>query len=295
MIPEIERRIAEFVDRESQMERFKETLGLGDKRVFFVSGGEGMGKSSLLARMVHECALRGIRRSELVWTETRNHNYLAILRKIRDDLDPACFQGFTEMANSLFHDPRVKVEVAVTAGGTISVAQGAQIGGSQVGDIAGVVLRDCMFVVPRPDLDMPEPERMTRLTDQFFGEFVSFLRNTPVVLFFDAVEKMTEETRKWVWSELIGAIRQGTLPNLVLVQCGRVQPQLDWGLRSLVEIAELPPLQLPDIVEYLQKRGIEPGRCDDLARMLLAASDGSPMKVAAFTDTFLTMGKKGPA
>ena len=83
MITELERRLAEFVDREAEMDLFCRMLDTGERPVIVVEGEGGVGKSSLLARMVHECALRTLRKSEIVWTDTRRHDYLAVMRKVR--------------------------------------------------------------------------------------------------------------------------------------------------------------------------------------------------------------------
>ena len=74
-----ERRLAEFVDRTDEMERFVQLLGDGDPNIMCVSGNGGVGKSSLMAKMLHECAAREIRKSEVTWTETRNYDYLGIM------------------------------------------------------------------------------------------------------------------------------------------------------------------------------------------------------------------------
>ena len=59
----LQRRLAEFVDRTSEMDRFCRMLQTGEKPVMIVSGDSGCGKSSLLARMVHECSLRSRRKA----------------------------------------------------------------------------------------------------------------------------------------------------------------------------------------------------------------------------------------
>jgi putative ribosome biogenesis GTPase RsgA len=82
MIAELERRLAEFVDREDELRCFCRLLDDGGRSVMTVCGDGGVGKSSLLARMIHECALRRVRKSEVTWTDTRNHDYLGVMRKI---------------------------------------------------------------------------------------------------------------------------------------------------------------------------------------------------------------------
>ena len=49
-------------------------------RIIAISGETGLGKSSLLARMIHEVAQRNLTKAEVTWTDTRKHDYLATMR-----------------------------------------------------------------------------------------------------------------------------------------------------------------------------------------------------------------------
>ena len=292
MITELERRLAEFVDRENEMDRFCEMLETDERPIMFIWGAGGVGKSSLLARMIHQCAQRKMRKAEVVWSETRKHDYLAIMRKIRDDLGVDFFKPFTDLVN-FFTVPQYELKIKVESTGAIAVAQDAQIEGSTVGDIAGIVVKDLMVVAPRSDMAVPETERMARITDRFIENLATALESgPPLLVFFDAVEKITDDTHKWIWGELLKSVKDGRLRGVRFVLCGREVPRLDRDMQMIVEEAELQPLALANVIEYLIKRGVEEGSCNDLAAMLLVATKGNPLQVATLVDGFLKLQKK---
>lgn len=296
MIAEQERRLDEFVDRVTEMNRFQEILEKGDKPIMVVWGDGGLGKSSLLARMIHECALRQLRKAEVVWSDTRNHDYLAIMRKIRDDVGLACFSGFTELVN-YYTVPEYKL--TITVNGSVKVGEGMVLNNSTVENMAGVLIKDSMFVVPRSDMNIPENQRMIGLTDRFLENLVTALsteiQNPPLVIFFDAIEKMSEKTYKWLWCELLDAVSTRSMENVRFVLCGRKQPQLeldklDLGLSRLVEEAELKPLEHAHVMEYLGKRGME--QDVRIADLLMLATKGNTREVAVYVDGMVRMRDK---
>ena len=289
MISEMERRLAEFVDREAEMRTFCEVIEAGVRPIMVVWGDGGLGKSSLLARMIHECALRNLRKAEVVWTDTRNHDYLSIMRKLRDDLGPLFFQLFTDLVN-YFTVPKYDLQVRVS--GSISVAQGAGIEGSTVGDIGGVIIKDSMIVVPRGDIGVSENDRMIRLTDCFMNELEAAIDGVPVVVFFDAVEKMATETHRWVWGELLRAVPSRGLRNIRFVLCGRNRPDLsDRDMQLQVEEAELHPLELIHIMEYLAKRGVEEAHREPLAYAAMGKRDNL-LEIAKMVDSYFVFKRK---
>jgi len=281
----LDRRLTEFVDRTAQMKRFCQILENRAKPIIFVSGDGGSGKSSLLARMIHECSLQKIAKTRIEWTETRNPDYLAIMRGVRDDLGAGHFSSFTSLVNA-YYDDRVKLDLSVNSTGNIKVAAGANFEGSTVGQISGVVVRDCMIVVPRRDLGVSENERMLRLTSTFLSDLAVLTSATPVVTFFDAVEKMEDETRKWMWGEFMAAVRDNRIPNIICVHCGRTKPDVDRDTRLAMEDTELGPLGLADIEEYLQKRNVVCSAPREMATLILAYSKGHPIDVASAVDMF---------
>ena len=273
------------------MRSFCRMLDAGElpRPILVVWGQGGMGKSALLMRMVHECSLRELRKAEIGWTDTRNHDYLAVMRKIRDDVGASNFAEFTKLVN-FFTVPQYRLEVVVGTNATTEVAKNASFGpNAQVGFMGGVVVQeggivinDLMLTDPRNDLGISETERMARLTDQFVQELDVLAGKGKVVIFLDAVEKATDATQRWVWEELFGALRQDRLANVCFVLGGRNQPSLDEPWRSLVEARQLGPLKQEHIVEYLVKRGIDydAAGLQVAAEAIMAFTQGNPFSVA---------------
>jgi hypothetical protein len=157
----LERRLAGFVDRVSEMERFSEMLDTREKPIMIVWGESGLGKTSLFFRMIHECAERKLRKAEVVWTDTRNHTYLDVMCKIRDDVGVDCFKSFTELVDTSLDTPiELKIDVATNA--PINVANDAEFKGTTVRDIAGINMPNPTFVLPAlPMSDRVRPLKMT--------------------------------------------------------------------------------------------------------------------------------------
>lgn len=286
----LERRLSEFVNRDNELRRFCEMVESDNKFIMVVWGESGMGKSSLLARMIHECAQRKLRKAEFVSKDTRSNDYMAIMRKIRDDVGVDFFKPFTDLINFYTKEGyQPKIELSVTVAGSIEVAKKAQIEGSNVGDISAVVIKDNMINVPRSDMAVPETERMAKLTDRFIEGLSMVVENELLVVFFDAGEKMSLDTEKWVWGELFGAVRDGRLNNIKFVLCGQNPPKLDRDWRILVEEAELQPLGREHIINYLGKRGLDEASRPDLADMLLSHTKGKISQIAEMVDAFLQL------
>lgn len=287
----VEQLLAEFVNREDEMANFVRLLEDGTRRLMVIWGEGGVGKSSLQAKMKHELAQRQMRKAEIVWTDTYGHDYLAIMRKLRDDLGVDHFKAFTDLVN-YFTVPEYKLTINVEGAAKISVLEGAKIEGSTIGDVAAVVIKDLMLVAPRADKEIPEAERLTRLTAAFVPCLAAATAGQPCVVFFDAVEKMTADTERWVWGEMLNRSRDGQLPNIKFVLCGRKDPQLDRTWRPACEVRQLRPLERQHIVIYLEKRGVTESR-EQLADMLLVASKGNLLNLATLVDGYLQARKNG--
>jgi hypothetical protein len=279
--------LKEFVNREREFGTFCEMLESDGPRVLCVCGRSGVGKSWLLAKFVHEIAVRGLRKSEVVWTDTRNHDFLGVMRKIRDDLGPQHFSAFTDLVN-FYTVPQYKLQVEIVGGpNTISVAEDAMLTQSETGDIAGILIKDVMLTEPRADINVMQTERMAKLTDAFIRGMAKAVGDTTTVVFLDAVEKMSAETSAWTWGELLVAARDGQLGRTKFVLCGRETPELDRSWRFAVEIASLAPLSEEHILTYLERREIPVEGRAQLAKLLLVVTEGHTLQVATNVDSYL--------
>jgi hypothetical protein len=284
--------LAAFVDRHTELSRFCEMLDNDEKPIMIVWGDDGIGKSSFLARLIHECASRKLRKAEVFASKSRFNSYLEILRKIRDDLGPELFPNFTGLVNYLFPNPLqprapIKIEIG---GGAISVLERARLENVTIhGDVAGIIIKDCMINVPDPNLNIPPQDRMNLLTAEFLKDLAPIVQNEMLVVLVDDIQEFTDETYKWLWAGIISALEEGRLKNIRFVLCGRTKPQLERAAALRVKEAPLQPLGLSDIEMYLERSGhVAEGR-DIVARMLLAGSKGIPLEVALQLDSYFQL------
>ncbi len=284
--------LAAFVDRQAELGRFCEMLENDEKPIMIVWGDDGIGKSSFLARLIHECASRKLRKTEVFVSKDRFNSYLEILRKIRDDLGPELFPNFTQLVNYFFPNPlqpRAPVKIDI-AGGAQSVLERAKLENVTIhGDVAGIIIKDCMINVPDPTMNIPPRDRMNLLTTEFLKDLAPIVQKEMLIVLFDDTQELTEETHKWLWAGLISSLEEGRLKNIRFVLCGRNKPQLEGAVALSVKEAPLQPLGLPDIETYLERSGhVDDGRAA-VAQMLLAASSGIPLKIALQLDSYFQL------
>jgi hypothetical protein len=280
-----QRRLRRFVNRDAEMRVFRAMLHQtpAEQPITVVWGDGGMGKSSLLDRMEEECSLRGLAQAKVIWSETRNHDYLGVMRKIKNDLGTDRFGGFNDLVN-FFTVPQYKLELVVR--GSLSVAENLQNQGT-IGSIAGVVVKDANFAVPRADLGIPETERMNRLTDVFLQELNAAAAARDTIIFLDAFEKASAITQSWVSNELVGALRDGRLSQLRIVLCGRLRPNWEEDRWLMVNDMHLTPLGRDHVVEYIDKSelNIPHEAVAYVVDFLLATTNGVPSSLANAVNT----------
>jgi hypothetical protein len=282
--------LAAFVDRQAELGRFCEMLENDEKPIMIVWGDDGIGKSSLLARLIHECASRKLRKAEVFASKSRFNSYLEILRKIRDDLGPELFPNFTQLVNYLFPNPgqpRAPIKIDI-GGGAQSVLERAKLENVTIhGDVAGVIIKDCMINVPDETMKIPPEDRMNLLTEKFLKDLAPVVQNEMLVVLFDDIQELTDETYKWLWAGIISALEEGRLKNIRFVLCGRTKPQLEGAAALSVKEAPLQPLGLPDIENYVSRRGLVEAERALMSQMLLATTKGIPLQVAISLDAYL--------
>ncbi|WP_418317185.1 hypothetical protein [Piscinibacter sakaiensis] len=289
-----EQLLTQFVDRSAEMALFQQVLDTDELPVMVVTAESGMGKSSLLMRMVHECALRHLPKAEVEWSSVHVLDELSVLRSLRDALGVDSFAAFTDLANyytDLSYTPRLEINVNLV-GGNLQVAGGASISNSSIGDVAGVVLRDNNFMVQRSDLAVPDEVRRQQLTKRFLEGLAQLSASQLVVLFFNATEKMSDATHQWLWGRFLRPIVDGALPRVRAVLLGQRPPPDDADLAALMARVQLQPLCAEDIDAYIEKRAagvaeISAETRRELAAMLSAMTRGRPADVAAAVELYL--------
>jgi hypothetical protein len=233
-----------------------------------------------------------------VLTDTLVYDYMAVLRKLRDDLGIEYFRAFTDLINyytDASYQPRLDVNINLR--GNMQVAHGAQISDSRLGDVAGIVFRDNMINVPRSDIAVPLEVRREQLTQRFLDGLRELSSREVVVLFFDAIEKMSDITSQWLWEQLLPPVRDGALLNVRAVLCGQRQPPQERDWIDFLAFADLKPLGLDDIDAYIAKRTA--GRVEisnetrqELAKLLAVVTKGRPADIASYIDLYLASSRR---
>jgi GTPase SAR1 family protein len=284
--------LAAFVDRKTELARFCDMLESDEKPIMVVWGEEGIGKSSFLARLIHECSTRQLRKAEVFATKDRFNTSLKIMRKIRDDLGAEFFPKFTQLVNYFFPDPTQPLPMPViniNVTGAQSVLEGAKLENVTIGgDVAGVIVKDLMINVARSDMDTPPRDRVIMLTDAFIENLAPVLQEQMLVILFDDIQELTEETYAWLWEELVRAAGSGRLKNVRFVLCGQTKPELKGNARMMVKEAPLGPLAVDDVDNYLARSGLraEPNDRRMIAEWLHNSTEGIPGEVAVEVDRY---------
>jgi len=296
-IEDLKIRYAQFVNRKSEIDHFCEILSEDKHSVMLVSGEPGMGKTALHKRLLYECLeVKKVRWAETFWINTRDYSYLAILRKIREDIGEIHFQHFTDLVN-FFTQQKYELTLNVQNAGSINVGDGLIAENSEIENMIGqqIIIKDLNLTEPRQDRTIREQERMYRLTQEFISDLEKALNGDQLVILIDDLEKMPPDTGKWVWSELIRGVMLKGLRNVRFVLCIDNEPSLDdEDLSRKVRTGKLQPLTETYVFDYLTRRevGETEATRKAVAEMIFAETNGKPSGVASMVKTLLELQKK---
>ena len=283
--PAADFRLSFFVDRDEEMARFQELLRGGRKKVLTVQGSEGLGKSLLMERMVHECSLRGLRTSKVILRENRT-DALYIMRTIRDDLGATSFDNFTALVSvATTGSPGLTVNVSANA--PIIVGEGVQQkDNSQIGTMAAVninVHRDLM--VERLDIVRRESERLAQITDAFLEGVRAAVGKELTIVFIDDCQKMSSETERWLCDELLFSIKHDKLSNTLFVLLSRTEPDLA-SYNEMAQRTSLKPLSRDHVKRYLEIRNIPEGDRAGLLTVIWSLTQGTIAPITHIVEAY---------
>jgi AAA ATPase domain len=288
----IDRRLERIVDRTEHEAAFRSLLDTGS-RILALVGAGGTGKSTTIGSFLRLCDERGIDPAIVEWTDERRSDYVDVMRAVRDQLDGPSFDGLTDLLN-WFTVPGYPSPDDRSPGGDApaSMDETADIvTDTDAGSVASTKeparIADRHSVTLRPDLDISPADRRARLTATFVDALAQRTIERPIVLFFDAAEKMPVDTLEWLTGPLLDAFTRERLPNVRLVVAGRdrIQP---FEQAPLVHSIDAGGFDADEVERYLERRGIAPEDRGQIAAMLMTASAGNPLQVATLVDMFLS-------
>jgi hypothetical protein len=187
----------------------------------------------------------------ITWTKLRKHDYLTVMSEIRKAIGPRHFRQFTQLERDRGTDPLYTIKYENE--NPDSIAEGAEFKNSDV-KIVSTWIENQNIMPSDEERAQLKQARRAILTDAFVPCLAEAAQQKPAYIFFDATEHMSDETRMWVWEELLQAVADQKLGNVRFVLCGRDQPQCDASFTWMVEKAMLKPFELGDVIEYYRKR-----------------------------------------
>jgi len=281
---DLDRRLKEFVDRKGEVERFERFFSDPEKIALAVAGPTGRGKSLLRMKLVKKCTDDGIDYAVLVNTSDNFHDFRAILGCCHQKFGEEKFPRFTAALKTPVTAP---VDVNLHTG-NIRVLENAQISGS-VGAVTGLILNNPQFNVSGLPTVTPM-ELRRKLTSEFLADLQSATVAAPLVVFLDAAEKLMPETLSWLWQTFVPALGEHEIRCVKIVFLSQIPPDANSDVDIYIERTELPPLDVPDIEEYLELKG-----CNKvLAPLMKQFTNGEPLAVVQQTELY-KRGQSGQA
>src|SRR5437879_885219 len=92
-------RLKNFVNRDYELKGFCNLLDKGDHHIMIVCGADGIGKTSLLTRLVAECGRRSRRLVKVRYTGFGEFDYLMVMRQVIDALGENYFRPLMDLIN----------------------------------------------------------------------------------------------------------------------------------------------------------------------------------------------------
>ncbi|MEM7532488.1 MAG: hypothetical protein AAF639_09945 [Chloroflexota bacterium] len=277
-----------FVDRAKQYDGYLQMVDRQTaKQIMQIEAPENMGKTWLLMNKRHASQRRSIPVAMFDFRDRRPWDYLTLVRQARDQLGPAAFNKLTaEINKSTNVNLQINADPSSSESSSVDInlaTEGGEIQESsiEVGDVAGRdIVKDNFFYI---QADSPTARRAIeiRITDAFFSCLDHLSAEQVVAFLFDSYENVTTEADRWLQTQFLTRIRDGLLPNVVVVMAGREVPRFDRAWRSYVARTGLEPFDMRYVREYIrERRGLTQLDVDTV----LLTSGGSPGLLAQMAD-----------
>lgn len=282
-----------FVDRLKQLDRFRKSLeGASGRRIILVTAGPGMGKSWLLNQFAHEAGQRGARAVLIDFSDGQAYDVLTLVRRFRDAIGQAHFNRLTAAINEATA-PRLVIADSGEGqpGGGVDFGS-SQVGDVTIGDVAGRnIIKDNLFIV-QTDNPLLLQAIEDRVTQVFFECLAEVVAATRVLFLFDSYERASQAADRWVpnaadrWitRELLARIRDGRLPNALVVLAGRRVPEFGIEWNQVVGQLPLELFTVADVAQYLRENRGLANLTDAEVQTLFNAVQGNPQLLGIIGD-----------
>jgi len=274
-----------FVNRAKQYLGFQKMLARETpKAIMLIEAPAEMGKTWLIQKMRHHCDQNRIPAMHVDFRDRRAYDYLALVRRGRDQLGAQFFNPLTEVINQF-----TATEINITIEShrpatptTVSVGDISNVSGGEViiagGDVN--IIKDNQFHI-QADSEMARRAAEIRINDAFFSCLTSLLAQSPVAFLFDSYEDITLEAEHWLRDHLLFRLGEGQLTHAIVVLAGRQILEPEAALKPLVAKTGLDLFDAEHVREYIvERRGIQGLDLDTIFK----TSGGFPGLLAKMAD-----------
>ena len=233
--------------------------------------------------------MRDINELRFIWKPPRVFDYQMIMSRVAERSDGNCFDEYFRKLDD-YRNAENRFLLGFGDGGETGVATGAHLEDSHVGQMIGhnVNINNLHLAGPSREVGASEQERKSILTDKFAAGLRLVTVDDPLVIFFDAFEKASDDTRDWVWNYLFEAVAEDRVGKVTFVIFTEEVPQLDEEVTDIVDVIELQPLEATHIAEYMKHKGVQMAE-EALAEFAsrLTATQGEMQDIANAVDAYL--------
>lgn len=266
-----------FVNRTTHFQTYRKMLsGRLKRRIFVVTADSGMGKSWLLGMFADTARDQNIPVVHIDFVDGQGYDMFTLILRCR---------------NMLGHEHFIPLNQLINAAANLNSGTGSinvNIGSHNTFDQSGINIGD--VVLPNNPLQRQALE--AHLNTTFFECLNRLCVQRTVVFLFDTYELTSVQKEKWIstpadhWivTELLERIRDGRLPNAIVVLAGqRVRPfGVDWN--KVLHSVALEPLDHKDVKKYLRKCLGLSTITDDQIELLWQVGAGNPQTLGLFGD-----------
>jgi predicted ATPase len=181
-----------FVNRHEIIASFRRMLG-GDsaKQIMLVKADKGMGKTSLINKLKHECSRTRPRTlcTKIDFLDPWLKNFLAVVHLARDDLGAAYFNHTTEVIKRAL-EYTINLNVSTVAPQRVETQFG-DVSESTV-NVSGLSVLNDSYVDLRLPSGGSRNDIEAQISRAFIDDLKAFLTQQPAVFFFDNYELAPE-------------------------------------------------------------------------------------------------------
>jgi hypothetical protein len=283
-----------FVNRVRHSDIFSRMLaGQTRRRIMVITAGAGLGKSWLLRLFAAEAASRNLPLAQLDFADGQAYDALALVLRCRDAFGAEHFAAVDQTI-----DESTSARVTVSASGAaapvnVSIGNENSLTSSSINisDVGNTVVRDNAFYI-QADNSILRQAIEDRINGAFFECLEALSARSRVVFLFDTYERNTLESERWspsaadrwIAGQVLARIRDGKLPNVIVVLAGRRAPEFGVEWNEVIGKLSLDLLECSHVTEYLRERRGLVGISDEQAQVLCQAVAGNPQVMGMIGD-----------